>query len=374
MPINFQCDKCNNKIVTAGKNVGSTVKCPGCQGDVLVPNPNKLTSPVLQVKEPETPNSKGNEVRIVPADEIEWYYAIDNQKTGPVKEGTIKQLIAAGTVTAMTRVWREGMQGWAKLSDTELKSLCMSPRTASPLEEPHAFHIKEPEPLPAAFVDARHGKPLPVSVVKSSVLAITSLICGILSLICGGPFLGIPAIIIGVLAIGKIKKGIGSGKGLAVSGIATGSAGTIIAGIVLISIIAGISSPKNREIACRISCASNLKQIGLAVRMYSMENKEQFPYKNGAEGLEMLRAGGYLENKKMYTCPSTGTVPAGDGGKLTEDNVDYVYVAGYNESVSPDTAIAYDRPYNHIKFGNILFADGHVAGFAGENWMDNIKK
>lgn len=52
MPINFQCEKCSKQIVTAGKNVGSTIKCPGCQGDVLVPNPNKLPSQIIQKAAP----------------------------------------------------------------------------------------------------------------------------------------------------------------------------------------------------------------------------------------------------------------------------------------------------------------------------------
>jgi prepilin-type processing-associated H-X9-DG protein len=208
---------------------------------------------------------------------------------------------------------------------------------------------------------------------QSSGLAVASLILGILSLLCFGPFFGIPAIILGLFALSKVKKGTGSGKGMAIAGISTGSVGIVLV-IVQIAILAGMLLPAlnaAREKARRISCASNLKQIGLAVRMYSQENNEQYPDKNGAEGLEMLRVGGYLENTKIYTCPSTTTAMA--GGKLTEENVDYVYIGGRNESDNVDTVIAYDKPNNHNKFGNALFVDGHVAGFAGANWMDNIK-
>jgi prepilin-type processing-associated H-X9-DG protein len=31
-----------------------------------------------------------------------------------------------------------------------------------------------------------------------------------------------------------------------------------------------------------------------------------------------------------------------------------------------------DHLINHSKFGNILFGDSHVKGFAGANWKDNI--
>ena len=108
--------------------------------------------------------------------------------------------------------------------------------------------------------------------------------------------------------------------------------------------------------------------------MYSEENKGQYPDNNGVKGFEMLRAGGWLENPQMYTCPSCTTVPEENGEKLTEDHVDYVYIGGYNKSTSPDTVIAYDKPKNHYKYGNILFADGYVQGYAGAKWMNNIKK
>ena len=80
----------------------------------------------------------------------------------------------------------------------------------------------------------------------------------------------------------------------------------------------------------------------------------------------------YLDNVHIYTCPST-TTELIDNKALTEE-VDYVYVSGSNKNTPPDTVIAYDKPKNHYKFRNILFADGHVSGYAGANWMNNRKK
>ena len=207
-----------------------------------------------------------------------------------------------------------------------------------------------------------------------SGMAISSMVMGIASVACCGFFLGIPAIIFSSISLNKINKGLQSGKGYAIAGLVTGIVGTF--NIFMIAILAGMLLPalsQAREKARRISCASELKSIGLAIRMYSQDNKEQFPDKSGARGWEMLRSGGYLENVKFYTCPSTQS-KLNDGETLTEEKVDYVYAGGYNESSSPDIAIAYDKPDNHNKYGNILFADGRVTGYAGANWMDNIRK
>lgn len=125
-----------------------------------------------------------------------------------------------------------------------------------------------------------------------------------------------------------------------------------------------------REGARRISCASNLKSIGLALRMYSSDWNEHFPPGDGAAGLELLRSQGYLENHKMYICPSTNTTGT-DCFMLVENSVDYVYQGGMMESDSVDSAIMWDKPGNHENYGNVLYLDGHVSGFSGKNWIRN---
>lgn len=52
--------------------------------------------------------------------EMNWYYAIDNQRVGPVSESSISMLLSAGTVSGTTLVWREGMANWQPLAETEL--------------------------------------------------------------------------------------------------------------------------------------------------------------------------------------------------------------------------------------------------------------
>jgi uncharacterized membrane protein YhaH (DUF805 family) len=42
----------------------------------------------------------------------EWYYALGQQRHGPVRENEVARLAAAGTIGRETLVWRAGMEGW----------------------------------------------------------------------------------------------------------------------------------------------------------------------------------------------------------------------------------------------------------------------
>ncbi|WP_377505719.1 DUF805 domain-containing protein [Octadecabacter sp. R77987] len=46
-----------------------------------------------------------------------WYYVVDGARVGPVEETEITRLVQAGTITANTLVWREGLDGWVPASD-----------------------------------------------------------------------------------------------------------------------------------------------------------------------------------------------------------------------------------------------------------------
>ena len=123
----------------------------------------------------------------------------------------------------------------------------------------------------------------------------------------------------------------------------------------------------------RLGCASNLKQIGLGLEMYSNDHDGFYPDKSGAAGLEQLRSLDYITDYKIYVCRNTTDVPGEGIEPLTEANVSYCFRGRMRRADAADSAVCWDRPSNHKKFGNVLYIDGHVTGIAGANWMEEVK-
>jgi hypothetical protein len=78
-----------------------------------------------------------------------WYYAIGNERQGPVDDATLDRLIAAGTVTPDTLVWRAGMADWQPLSQAR-------PTVARPAPIPP---VPAGLPSPAATTTPAAGTP-----------------------------------------------------------------------------------------------------------------------------------------------------------------------------------------------------------------------
>ncbi len=122
--------------------------------------------------------------------------------------------------------------------------------------------------------------------------------------------------------------------------------------------------PSAREKAKRISCASNLKQIGLALKQYAMDYKDNFPQGDNAAGLNELIKLDYLTDRSVYVCPSTNVNKAKDGTDMTDTNCSYIYMGGFSERDKDDNIpLAFDKPGNHSGLVNVLFKDGRVCGY-----------
>jgi len=114
----------------------------------------------------------------------------------------------------------------------------------------------------------------------------------------------------------------------------------------VIAILAGLLFPslgRSREQGRRTSCMNNLKQIGLAIAMYRLDNNEKFP-----SSLTDLSTN-YIDNPKVFVCPSDPT-PA-DGS--------YTYTDPGSNPLST-VSIVEDKADNHTGGKNVLVVDGHV--------------
>lgn len=127
-----------------------------------------------------------------------WYYGENGQQIGPLEDHAIREAVREGKVGAETLVWREGMAVWQPLSQVS--------ELSTPYASPQVYHS------------------YPTGMVRTSGLAITSLVCGIVGLLTCLVLAGIPAVICGHMALNQIGQDptrIG-GRGMAIAGLIMG--------------------------------------------------------------------------------------------------------------------------------------------------------
>lgn len=163
---------------------------------------------------------------------------------------------------------------------------------------------------------------------------------------------------------------------------------------------------RSGESNCYVSCASNLKQIGLAMAQYQSDNEDRFPltaYSNGAHGWAWEMAL-YVKNTDLFQCPQQGQPGSGNpnvpgftdywmNGNLSgvaqsamahperifllgegNDGID-ISDARYSKTSLPNRWIA-DKTspaWRHLTHevwaqgrANYLFGDGHVKGLSAQ--------
>ena len=120
-----------------------------------------------------------------------------------------------------------------------------------------------------------------------------------------------------------------------------------------------------RSSARRAVCKSNLKQLGLAIIMYSNDYNEHYPLKL-ADLFDQ-----YITARKVFACPEdSNPVPIGNGIRCS-----YRYLGGLPITTDPQVMIAYERTANHrMKGRNALFYDGHVEWISETRLAERLKR
>jgi type II secretory pathway pseudopilin PulG len=205
----------------------------------------------------------------------------------------------------------------------------------------------------------RSGVTPPLPVPRTSPLAIWSLVLSILGLICLLCFGSIPGVILGHMALTRIRASGGTltGNGIATTGLILGYLG--LAMTVVVVLLGGLLLPAlsmAREKARQTSSMNNLSQIGMAVALYEADHDETPPpnFKSLAEYV------GGENNSKLFLTPGSETVPG-----IWEDVdswSDYQLVTNATGARPNEAVRAFSKPDCYPgKGGLILFQDGHVG-------------
>jgi hypothetical protein len=275
----------------------------------------------------------------------------DQKEYGPITAEQMVQWIAQSRVNAQTQVQFNG---------GDWKPLAQYPEFAAALG-----NVIRPA-APAAFTaPAAAYAPAPQNApVKTNGMAIASLVCGILGFFTCG-VTALVGLILGIVSMNSIKKSNGTqgGHGLAL-------AGTIVSAVflVMIPMWAALMLPalgKAKQKAQTVQCVNNMKQLALAVRIYSGDHNDHFP--PATTWCDAIKP--QVLSDRVFRCP------AGDPGKrchyaynarldnMQERNIDPETVlffetdGGWNVSGGPELLLPSPR---HGQTYVVAFVDGSV--------------
>ena len=167
MPIEIQCQKCNQKLRAPDNLAGKRVKCPKCAAAILVEAPaggsaEKVEAPKKDSKQPvkakplETPK------------QAEWYMQTeDGESYGPISKSELDEWVGDGRIDSTCQVLQEGWEQW-KWAEEVYPKLAESAKAGGEAEEDNPFagiaasagtsESVNPYAAPAAVSDQETGE------------------------------------------------------------------------------------------------------------------------------------------------------------------------------------------------------------------------
>lgn len=113
-----------------------------------------------------------------------------------------------------------------------------------------------------------------------------------------------------------------------------------------------------RQVAFRMTSATNLSGIGQAIRYYAEEHNDKFP-SNLRELVEKAKLSPEALGSRMK--PKDFQGPS------------YIYIAGQDLSMYPGNFVAFENPEFCTEGVNVLHLDGHVEWMKPEIFMEELE-
>jgi hypothetical protein len=207
-------------------------------------------------------------------------------------------------------------------------------------------------PPAASYSSTGIGKP------KTSGLAIASLVCGLIGCI---PFAQILAVIFGFLGLKKIKAGLASGKGLAITGIILGVLGIIAYGAVGGAVYVGYTTGGGflGKVFNMATMGADMARIRQSIISYQQKNGQHFP-----TDLATLWRSDPTLGGKVFVVAGTGDTPAATPDQLESgghNSFKYVYPGPEATAVTAADLLLYTKtPAAGTNQCMLMFGDGSV--------------
>jgi competence protein ComGC len=284
----------------------------------------------------------------------------DGQEYGPVTADQLKGWLAQGRINALTRIQAAGGAEWKPAAEV--------PELAALFAPPGVQRVGEGAP-PLLTVSPTQ--------VREKGLAILSFVLGLASFVlCLSAITGIPAIICGHLSrrrVARLPARYG-GAGFAMAGMVLGYL-SLVFSLVIVGLLLPALGKATRTVQ-GTSCQNNLKQIGLALKVWALEHNDQYPFNvstNSGGSLELCAPGpdGFdrnaiahflvvrneLSTPQFLVCPNDPSKhPALDFASLQQASVSYQLRTGTNINDENPQEVLAICPIH----GNELFCDGNV--------------